>query len=806
MHAPHQKHGGFIMRIQHNIAAMNSYRNYTANNRTVAKNLEKLSSGYRINRAGDDAAGLAISEKMRAQITGLETAQKNAKDGISLVQTAEGALTEVHSMLNRMTELADQSANGTYDNEVDRANLAKEVDQLKSEINRIADSTNFNGIKLLDGSLAAKSEAAISEEQVMTIQAQTEAADGTVTKVGSAGEQGASAAKQIFGKLTADLAEMVDDGTFDTFTISFTNKAGKEKTITLVETAVDAMASTGAGLASALKGENTNLSLSSSNNNPDDLAEFRELFDIGSSTGAAAVLPGTPAQGQYVTFQAKDVSSGAKITSFKAGGHADNVNTALTSAKVIGEDGNSLKAESAGYAVDFNTGTDAAGLNGTGNTLTAGTILDIGGNKYEVIAANGTAKDGNIGVTIGGTDKGTVENLAAQLKKDGYEVEISKNDATKLLFTNKEQFTEKQKGAQISSSSNNIQLNNKNAVKEKTQITMGSTTAGDQTATINYTNAKGESKSKTITYTGSATEDDNVANLKKVLAEDAELNTLFKIENNAAVLTIEARGTGAGSGSFKGMELSDTTATQIVTQTAGSADGKELTFKSTDIKTGALQGDNLGTNLKEGDTITVNGKTYQFTKDKAAHKDSKNTLVDLGANLDDTLKTFSDQLTKDGIHHTWDKAAKKMTFEDNQNVMENVEKGGLSLQIGDTADDFNQLTVSVDDMHTEALGLNAVDISTQDGAKAAVSVIKNAINSVSSTRGTLGATQNRLEHTMNNLSVQQENTQDAESGIRDVDVAAEMMKYTKNNILVQSAQAMLAQANQAPQGVLQLLG
>ena len=101
------------MRIQHNIAAMNSYRNYSSNVAAVNKNLEKLSSGYKINRAGDDAAGLAISEKMRAQISGLEAASKNAKDGVSLVKTAEGALTEVHDMLNRMVTLAQQSANGT---------------------------------------------------------------------------------------------------------------------------------------------------------------------------------------------------------------------------------------------------------------------------------------------------------------------------------------------------------------------------------------------------------------------------------------------------------------------------------------------------------------------------------------------------------------------------------------------------------------------------------------------------------------------------------------------------------------------
>ena len=141
------------MRIQHNIMAMNAYRNYTNNTSALSKNLEKLSSGYKINRAGDDAAGLAISEKMRAQITGLDKAQDNAKDGISLVQTAEGALTEVHDMLNRMYELAEQSANGTYEDGTDRVQLQKEVTQLKNEINRIADSANFNGIKLLDGSM-----------------------------------------------------------------------------------------------------------------------------------------------------------------------------------------------------------------------------------------------------------------------------------------------------------------------------------------------------------------------------------------------------------------------------------------------------------------------------------------------------------------------------------------------------------------------------------------------------------------------------------------------------------------------------
>ena len=129
----------------------------------------------------------------------------------------------------------------------------------------------------------------------------------------------------------------------------------------------------------------------------------------------------------------------------------------------------------------------------------------------------------------------------------------------------------------------------------------------------------------------------------------------------------------------------------------------------------------------------------------------------------------------------------------------------LNLQIGDTSDDYNHLKVSINDAHVKALGLSTLDISSQGGAKKSLDKIKDAINKVSDIRGTLGATQNRLDHTINNLSVMQENIQDAESTIRDTDIAEEMMDYTKNNILIQSAQAMLAQANQVPQGVLQLL-
>jgi len=140
------------MRINHNISALNAWRSMDQVNQSMGKTLEKLSSGLRINRAGDDAAGLAISEKMRGQIKGLDTAVKNAQDSISLIQTAEGALTETHSILQRMRELSVQAATDTNTN-VDRNQIQLELDQLRDEIDRISRTTEFNTMKLLDGKI-----------------------------------------------------------------------------------------------------------------------------------------------------------------------------------------------------------------------------------------------------------------------------------------------------------------------------------------------------------------------------------------------------------------------------------------------------------------------------------------------------------------------------------------------------------------------------------------------------------------------------------------------------------------------------
>jgi flagellin len=161
------------MVIQHNISALNSYRNLTVNQNALSKNLEKLSSGYKINRAADDAAGLAISESMRSKINGLTQAEANANDAVGLIQTEEGALTETHSMLQRMTTLATQAANGTYsrkdEGQTARSSIQAEMDELAKEITRIATSTTYNGLSPLNNTSQVQLQIGPTSKEILNV-------------------------------------------------------------------------------------------------------------------------------------------------------------------------------------------------------------------------------------------------------------------------------------------------------------------------------------------------------------------------------------------------------------------------------------------------------------------------------------------------------------------------------------------------------------------------------------------------------------------------------------------------------------
>lgn len=301
---------------------------------------------------------------------------------------------------------------------------------------------------------------------------------------------------------------------------------------------------------------------------------------------------------------------------------------------------------------------------------------------------------------------------------------------------------------------------------------------------VEYLDASGKSHTVEVKYTGNATDaKSNAAEMYKGLSANGELSGAFDIKDNAdGTFTFTSKVTGEKGAKLISVATGDKPLATDVKVKAGTNETVEATAAV----------------ILKGDSLTLNGKTYKFVANaEEAAKTEGATAVLVGADAAASAANLNKALAGSGVEVALN--AGKLTF--------TAAKDGspLKLQIGDTADEFNQLSVSVGDMHAESLGIGDLSIASQEGAAKAIDKIKAAINTVSSTRGDLGAIQNRLEHTQNNLSVMTENIQDAESTIRDTDVADEMMAYTKNNILVQSAQAMLAQANQVPQGVLQLL-
>ncbi len=844
------------MRIQHNIMAMSAYRNYTNNVSAMKKNLEKLSSGYKINRAGDDAAGLAISEKMRAQITGLETAQKNAKDGISLVQTAEGALTEVHDMLNRMVELATQSANGTYDNETDRYQLQKEVDQLRDEINRIADSSNFNGIKLLDGSMSTDAAKITGDARIINdVYTSGSAAELSGTKTFLDGEVATTEQSTIFdvdfnglvakdtgvGGGTKAVYESSEITTGDVTTNTATNQisiGGQNIMVTATDTIDDLVTKLNAN--ATLKG---NWTFAKDGN--DIVATAKTAGAATALTGMTETVKGEAAKAATATIKvAAANSTNATIGS--------NTNKDITGADATGTDTTNgyswTTAADPDNPVDFivtvTTTATGTAANGTTDGIAFTGGADATTAKYTLANAAGainTALNGSTQLDVDGKKYDvTGADLKAQLtswanayNNDAGNTEWTASvnaDGNKIVYTAKTAGALGTTGATAPTGATETTAGEDAPVGEVTfDFTIGdhkvsaTLTAADAAAGgtadeiadavlaalgtdvtingVNYTVAKGDEGKLTFTLADTPTEKNIGANVdwdvtgtngdsfdgnhtagvtvtqKGQVHKDApKANTVFRIEEgditDGTKITIDGKTVTLAVGKNSQVNTNQADVVDLRYMEEGAINLDQAISEISEAFTGTVNGAN-GTNWTVGVNDTSNGDTH---KGLTVHKANDVGTYDTKSKL---ASIFS---------------------------IEKAAGGGLKLQIGDTADSYNQLNVSIKDCHAASLGISGIDISTQEGATAAVDAIKKAINTVSDVRGTLGATQNRLDHTINNLSVMTENIQDAESTIRDVDVAEEMMAYTKNNILIQSAQAMLAQANQVPQGVLQLLG
>jgi len=578
------------MRISHNIAALNTHRQMGISELDGSKSMEKLSSGYRINRAGDDAAGLAISEKMRAQVRGLNMASKNSSDTISMIQTAEGALGETHSILQRMRELAVQSANDT-NTDSDRTELQNEVRLLIAEVDRIGNTTEFNTKKLLEGSAKG-----VADEIIGT------------------------------SRINNNSSLVLDPG-----------KMAKMS---------DAVA-----------------------------ADKSWAFD-----------------GAYMLVRT---------------GKTDGPDLNVSDFMMVGPDGSQYK-----FIGLPDTGTEVSV-----SDLKAGYIVSTGAYK---ISSSGGGDTSGINITLG---------VTAGLYQD----QVTKLAAGSVLA----------KGSTID------------------------LTAADRTLKIEVSG-----KEINITWDNTNTmlkvDGELVANGKSITLEDGTI-----LKNTAGVVSVE-------TGSVK---LAANTSSTIA-----NVKGYKLTQDSTIAAGSTLAGGATGVILEAGTIITnsntvaagsvsFNGNNIQF---------SANTYNALAA--DYGKAAVGDSVTF--IFSEYTAASSKL----NDSVMSQI--GANS---GQTA------FVSMGDMRAKALGIADVNVGTKWGAATAIETVNNALQKVSHQRSSLGAIQNRLEHTIKNLDTAAENLQAAESRIRDVDMAREIMEFTKNSILQQASQAMLAQANQQPQSVLALL-
>jgi flagellin len=245
------------MQINTNVSALNAYRNLASTQNDLSKSLEKLSSGLRINRAADDAAGLAISEGLRSQVNGLNVAARNAQDGISVIQTAEGSLTEVHSILQRMRDLAVQAGNDS-NNAESRAAITKEATQLSAELARIGDSTNFNGIKLLDGSTNLSFQVGADGDAASRISVNLTSADvsGIAASL-TVGAAGSSFAVATPTSVTGAQQFTVTNTDGSTSTVNVTlGAAGAYNTVQDVADALNASGSFGSVLSASVNGSN----------------------------------------------------------------------------------------------------------------------------------------------------------------------------------------------------------------------------------------------------------------------------------------------------------------------------------------------------------------------------------------------------------------------------------------------------------------------------------------------------------------------------------------------------------------------
>ena len=641
--------------------AINAYNRLNANVAGLKKASEKLASGYRINRAGDDAAGLAISEKMRSQIKGLNQAVRNSQDGINMIQTYEGAAQESHNILRRMKELASEAANGTYQNEVDRDAVQLEFNQLNDELNQIAD-TDFNGVVMLNGG---------------------QTADGTKAVNGKFDYVNPAKAATKLGKSDVSILGSSHWDNMMTGVLSHANSATAGAAGAQVTWADEAWAS----LNATWKREPGK----DGQSGPDSV-------DVTFKYDAAAN-----------TWTAIDASNGANKNQIKTEA-TENGGFRIGIAGVGGVTGTSTTVASASALA--NVVIDTTKLT-TGDTITL-TFHN---------PATGIDAPTNADATL-------VEN-ASSLVEGSHTAAVTLEKANDLTVTLSTHVTDPKMTDQFNSLIEKLN----NAQIELSFKADAATTAGDMT----------------IKFSGSEIYNSSTqTNL--VTVDGVDYNFVFTSASNQ-------------------LQIKDGAGNTLIT-----IDGAEQTGITANGSAGNMVFDLAIEASKYNESARP---TIEVAKTGSVSKANSYGAATAPMTYTDHLVLQTGARTKDSVDFTMEYSTEGM--------------GELKANLN--------ISSRADGLNTANLSLN-----TQESANYAIDRIDNAINKVSMVRATFGATQNRLEHKIDNLTTTAENIQEAESSIRDTDMANEMMNYTKFNILQQAAQSMLAQANQQPQSILQLLG
>lgn len=827
------------MVINSNIMSLNAQRNLTTSQGELSTAMERLSSGKRINSAADDAAGLAISNRMTSQVRGLNQAIRNANDGISLIQTAEGALEESTNILQRMRELSIQSANGIY-SDGNRSSLNAEVEQLKAELTRIAETTSFNGLKILDGSLGD-----------VDLQVGSEANQTITLAVGSgfdaeslgASEDGVSSGSFTLAETTSTAQsgtsgslEALAEGDLEINGVSVPAAQSSYDTVSTTDNTASAIS-----LAAAINSVSDETGVVAEANQAtvtfDSIDAATDDIAAGDITINGVDIGAVTLTDNNVDTQGGELVNAINAVSDQTGVTAayDSTNDQLTFTSVDGRNIQIAIDDAANAATDL-----MQGLSVSSDTVYGGTVT-LRSNEEIDIAGNDPA---SLGLTAGAVAANTTEALEPTLSNASTMTLTVAATGTAATTTSGDFVLNGQdiiytSAATSTSTGTALSVTNLmaaiNALSDTTGITATSDTAGQITLTA--------SAGVDITVESDATD---LANADTIGISGGSANILAD--------TLATSDTAAGTSPFTAMTNGDltingytvdfdgTTATAATEQSAlggdASAQFTALAINSTEglkdqVVATAYTEANLGEvtagEADEAFSLVINGLVVDIDNPIEDGDANGNIAGTLNAAFADIANTDPTNDAAGLLASINDAGELIITADDGRNITVSVgatangesllgnfdvteqnsvtAKGTVALEakdgysVGEIGGDKRSLA----GIESGGDSIADIDISTAAGAQDAIDVIDRALDTINSARGDLGAASNRLDFTINNLSSVSENAAAARSRIQDADFAAESAALSRAQVLQQAGTAMLAQANAAPQQVLSLL-